>query len=338
MLHVMKHARLAAAVLCLFIAGARPAAAAEDLTSRDILLNTLLPGYAQMKLGQFGAGAVYMVAVPLNLAGAALQSRYLARVFRDPALMRSYTDESGSYYLYYLDGIHEGPHKWEFYLGTILSLYGTLLSTQSQYEVANHIRARRSGAGVGEAPPRTTVSFGHSLVAPWQPRNLINLEVLPVFALSILPDASRLTRRDVAQFFARDSVPFLGSDVSPAAGLALAAGSAVLIAQANAVWEEIAYRGVRLAAHGVLGSSVRFGLAHLPNAAVPNARLQDTAWQSVFATMFGLYAGVVTERNNGDHRKAVAWHFWNNVLAFTLNYLVEPDNQFLFGIGIEMQR
>ncbi len=179
--------------------------------------------------------------------------------------------------------------------------------------------------------------LAQALAAPWQPRNLLNLEILPVFALSVLPDVARLDRTDIADYFSRESVPFLGADLSPAAGLALAAGSAILIANANAIWEEIAYRGVQLQTRGIVGSSVRFGLVHLPNAVVPNVSVQDTLWQATFATMFGLYAASVTEHNAYDFRKAIAWHFWNNVVAFTLGYLTEPDDQLFFGVGVDMR-
>jgi len=174
------------------------------------------------------------------------------------------------------------------------------------------------------------------MVAPWQPRNLINLEILPVFVLSLLPNLTELKRADFLEYFARDSVPFLGRSVSPTAGLALAGASAIVIANANAVWEEIAFRGERLRSDGVVGSSVRFGLAHLPNALTPNVSVQDTIWQSVFATMFGMYAASVTEGNGGDFRKPIAWHFWNNVLAFTMSYLTEPDDQLVFQVKFNM--
>ena len=66
--------------------------------------------------------------------------------------------------------------------------------------------------------------------------------------------------------------------------------------------------------------------------------MQQTLWQSAFATMFGLHAAAVTERNSGDFRRAIAWHFWNNVIAFTLGYLTEPDDQMLFSVGFDLSR
>lgn len=311
-----------------------PAPTDYQLTSRDILLNTLLPGYAQIKLGRTIDGAIYLSSLPLTIAGIALQTHYLAKVMTDDGLERSYTDEDGRWYVYYLDGLNERPDKWEFFLGTILGLYGTLLSTHSQYDVQQHLVARAPTDAPAAAEP---ISLAHALAAPWQPRNLFNLDILPVFALSVLPDVAGIDRTDFADYFARESVPFLGADVSPAAGLALAAGSAILIANANAVWEEISYRGLQLQNRGVVGSSVRFGLVHLPNALMPNVSVQDTLWQATFATMFGLYAASVTERNGYDFRKAIAWHFWNNVLAFTLGYLTEPDDQMFFGVGVDMR-
>ncbi|MBU8912552.1 MAG: CPBP family intramembrane metalloprotease [Spirochaetales bacterium] len=329
-----------ATLLCILAAAASlhppPLAAVDyELTSRDILLNTLLPGYAQIKMGRTIEGAVYLSSLPLTIAGIALQTHYLAKVITDDGLERYYTDENGRWYVYYLDGLNERPDKWEFFLGTILGLYGTLLSTHSQYDVQQHLVLRTTGPAAAEAPAKP-VGLTQALAAPWQPRNLLNLEILPVFALSVLPDVARLNRTDIADYFSRESVPFLGADLSPAAGLALAAGSAILIANANAVWEEIAYRGVQLQTRGIVGSSVSFGLVHLPNALVPNVSIQDTLWQATFATMFGLYAASVTERNAYDFRKAIAWHFWNNVVAFTLGYLTEPDDQLFFGVGVDV--
>ncbi len=312
-----------------------PASTGYELTSRDILLNTLLPGYAQIKLGRTIDGVIYLSSVPLTIAGFALQTHYLAKVMTDDGLERHYTDENGRWYVYYLEGMNERPDKWEFLLGTILGLYGTLLSTHSQYDLQQHLVAR---APTSAAPAAAeSISLAHALAAPWQPRNLFNLEILPVFALSVLPDVARIDRTDLANYFSRESVQFLGADLSPAAGLALAAGGAVLIANANAVWEEITYRGLQLQTRGVVGSSVRFGLVHLPNALVPNVSVQDTLWQATFATMFGLYAASVTERDGYDFRKAIAWHFWNNVVAFTLGYLTEPDDQMFFGVGVDVR-
>ncbi|MEE8441259.1 MAG: CPBP family glutamic-type intramembrane protease [Spirochaetia bacterium] len=312
----------------------RDDSAGYELTSRDILLNALIPGYAQIKLGRRTAGVIYLSSVPLTIAGMALQTHYLAKVMTDDRLELYYTDENGRWYLFYLEGLNERPDKWEFFLGTILGLYGTLLSTHSQYDVEQHLVAR----AVVPALPAEPVSLAQAVAAPWQPRNLLNLEILPVFALSVLPEVARIDRATLIDYFSRSSVPFLGTEVSPAVGLALAAGGAILIANANAVWEEIAYRGMQLQTFGVVGSSVRFGLVHLPNALTPNVSVQDTLWQTTLATMFGLYAASVTERNAYDFRRAIAWHFWNNVVAFTLGYLTAPDDQLFFGVGIDLRR
>jgi hypothetical protein len=298
-----------------------------EIGPREVLINSLLPGYAQIRMGRVTEGSVYLLSVPLNIAGFVLQTHYLAQVFADPALERFATDEDGQWYAYYLPGLAGQPYKWELYLGTVLGLYGTLLSTHSQYDLINTLSP--------PPPGRAVISLGEAVLAPWQPRNLLSAEILPVFALSILPDLARISRDDLSAYFARESVPFLSRPVSPAAGLALAAGSAVLIANANAVWEEIMYRGIRLQSDGVAGSSFRFGLVHLPNALMPNTSIQDTLWQGLFATAFGFHAAMVTERAGGDFRKAIAWHFWNNVIAFTLGYLAAPDDQLLFSVGAE---
>ena len=305
-----------------------------QLTARDVLLNTLLPGTAQIKLGRVEQGLLYLSAVPLTVAGTVLQSIYFSRVLTDPDLERFVRDDTGRSYIYYLDGLAQSPDKWQLYLGTVLGLYGSLLTMHSQYDLAYHVRRQNAPSWAPARPEPLTL--GEVVAAPWVPGNLINIEIFPVFLLSILPDLSRLSQSDFTSYFAQDTVPFLGTRVSPGAGLALAGGSAILIANANAVWEEIAYRGMRLNTYGVAGSAVRFGLVHLPNALVPNTSIQDTIWQSLFATMFGLYAGSVTENNNGDFRNAIAWHFWNNVLAFTFSYLAEPESQLVFRVGVDV--
>lgn len=302
----------------------------QEITSRDITLNAFLPGTAQIKMGDLRAGVLYLTAVPMNLVGTTLQLIYLSRVWGDPNLERYVTDEDGRIYLYYLHDLNRRPDKWLYFSGTVMGLYGSLLSAHSQYDLTHRLSERQFAS-----QPRR-LSFGEVVAAPWQPRNLFNLEILPVFALSLLPNINQIRISDVTGYFSRESVTFLGREISPAAGLALAGGSAILIANANAVWEEISYRGASLNAYGITGSAVRFGLAHLPNALSPNASIQDTVWQSIFATMFGLYADVVTENNDGDFRKAIAWHFWNNVVAFTMSYMGNPDDHPFFRIHLDM--
>ncbi len=324
------------------------AAPPSAIEPRDVLINAFVPGYAQIKMGRVREGSLYLASLPLQIAGTVLQTLYLADVFADEALERFWTDADGRWYVYYSPGLAARPGKWQFYAGTILSLYGALLASHSQYDLLWRLGllspegSAPGGAGAAASRPSANgeagpISLGQAMAAPWLPGNLFNRDILPVFGLSLLPDLSRISGSDLAAYFERDRVPFLGRDVSPLAGLVLAAGSGVAIAQANAVWEEIVYRGITLQSNGVVGSSLRFGLVHIPNALVPNTSIQETLWQSVFATMFGLYAGSVTERDGGDFRKAIAWHFWNNVVAFTLGYLTSPDEQMLFSVGVDLR-
>ena len=67
----------------------------QNLTSRDVLLNSLLPGTAQIKLGRRWEGILYLTSIPLTVTGIVLQTHYLANVLRYDTLQRYYTDESG---------------------------------------------------------------------------------------------------------------------------------------------------------------------------------------------------------------------------------------------------
>ena len=78
-------------------------------------------------------------------------------------------------------------------------------------------------------------------------------------------------------------------------------------------------------------------LRHLPNMLIPNVSVEETVIQSVFAALFGYYAASRTIANDYDFSRMAALHFWHNVTAMTLSYLIEPERSLTFSIGINMQ-
>jgi hypothetical protein len=157
------------------------------------------------------------------------------------------------------------------------------------------------------------------------PKNLVNAEVLPVLFLSVFGAMRPSDLLAVDDYFRRRRVPFLGWSVSPWAGLGLRVVTAWALVTANATWEEVAFRGTSLERTGVWVSSLSFGTAHLGNMVLPEVSVEEALLQSLFATGFGVYAAAMTVRADYGLQRAVAAHFWHNMIALTLGYLVDPD-------------
>jgi membrane protease YdiL (CAAX protease family) len=315
------------------LAAAASGFAEEPPDYRTLMLrNSLLPGTAQLALGETAEGVVYLAALPLQLVGLGLVTYELVSVVSDSTL--GVFQESGrTYLLRESDPIRSPRDQWLSYGGMTLSLYGNLLSAYSQY-AAHRDYVDRYGDPLGVPPVRQgRESLPRLLVSPWVPRNVFSPEVLIALALTAGGSLGGGDFARIGQYFGRTSVPFMGAQVTPAAGLALRLMTSVVLVTANALSEEILFRGFTLERAGVAYSSVSFGLAHLPNALLPGVAIEDTLLQTVFALGFGFYAARSTVANGYSLERMAALHFWNNILAFTLGYLVDPDSQRDLAIG-----
>jgi hypothetical protein len=275
-------------------------------------------------LGQPEEGLVYAASLPLTLVGTGMMVYYLA-VERGGLRFYVREEDDGTHLFEYPSPERDPRSRWLFVTGTAFSLYGALLGAYSEY-AAHRDYTDRYGAGLGlDAVRSGRDSLPSLLAAPYVPENVLNPEVLPLLFLSAFGSMRPSDLLSLGDYIRRERVPFLGWSVTPWGGLGLRLATAWVLVTANATWEEVAFRGTSLERTGVWVSSVSFGTAHLGNMILPEISVEQTVLQSLFATGFGAYAAVMTARNDFRLERAVAAHFWNNIIALTLGYVVDPD-------------
>jgi membrane protease YdiL (CAAX protease family) len=140
----------------------------------------------------------------------------------------------------------------------------------------------------------------------------------------------------MGRYFRRGRVEFLGYPVTPLTGFGLEVLLAGVLVTANAVWEELSYRGLGLQVNGTVYSSLSFGFAHLTNMLVPGVTVEDTVLQTLFATAFGFYAADRVQRREDGLERMIALHFWNNLLSLVLSYLADPESEQVFIISLRV--
>ncbi len=297
-----------------------------------MLRNSFLPGTAQLAMGQTAEGIVYLASVPLQAAGLGILV-YQALAYSGRTELGWFPEEGRTYLTRFTETDPYLANPWLAFAGITLSLYGNLLSAYSQH-AAHRDWVDRFGDPAGLQPVRTgRESLLRLLAAPWTPHNVLSFDTLVALSFTVGGSLSGGDFARMGAYFQRETVPFFGREVTPAQGLGLRLATAILLVTANAASEEILFRGSLLEQRGVTTSSLSFGLAHLPNAIIPGVALEDTVLQTVFALGFGFYAAQSTVARGYNYERMVALHFWNNVLAFVLGYLVDPESQSYLGIG-----
>ena len=299
-----------------------------------MLRNLLLPGLAQHDLGNDKEARFFYAALPLSAIGMGMTIAGFAG-FTDGVSLELERIDGQTYLFKYAE---EPPSEARLLLlgGTILSLYGNLLATYSNY-AAHRDFVDTYGHPSGALPVRTgRDGLLDLMLAPFRPRSLLNADVLPVLGLMTMSYLAVEDFQTIINFFRRDTVPFLGFEVPPAAGIGLQLATSLLFVTANACWEEIAYRGLSLETAGKAFSSLSFGLAHLGNLLMPGVSVEGTLLQTLFATAFGFYAADVAERQRYRLERVVTLHFWNNVASMVLGYLSNPEENQVFQIGISL--
>jgi hypothetical protein len=285
-----------------------------------MLKNILIPGTAQLALGQEKEARAYLFSLPLTLIGNGLS---LYAVVSRLGGIRIDVETVGreTFLSRYIE--EEEPFDEIFlYAGLTLSLYGSLLSNYSQYAAHRDYMDRYS---TGSRVRDGREGLPELLFAPFLPRNVFTIDVLPALMLFTLSDIAGEDLSLIGDFFSRETVPFMGFEIRPWAALSLQTLSSVLLVWANSTWEEVAFRGLSLEVSGPVYSSLTFGFSHLGNMIMPGVSVEDTILQSFFATAFGFYASEQVKRNGYKLNRMVALHFWHNVLAFTFGYLFDPD-------------
>ena len=298
--------------------------ASKETIRRTLLLNSIVPGSAQKALG-LKAG-IYYAGLPATVIGAGLTAASFLLMSDNlvPAIERT---EDGTTLMSY-EGEESAASQWLFYGGTVVSLYGALLSAHSQYSAYRVIADRTDGILTDRRDGFDRAA--DVLFAPFRPANIFSPSVLPVLGLTVISAFSQSEIKAIRNYFELDSVEFSGITLKPLSALLLRVATALLLVIPNASWEEISFRGVTLEASGARYSSVIFGLSHLGNIFVPGVTIEETLLQSLYATAFGFYAAEIVIRDDYSLERAVAFHFWNNMLAFVLEYLIDPEN----GVGL----
>lgn len=318
-------------VLVLALGVAAPVAAQSDSSNdspalpdmaRTLFINSLLPGTAQIALGDVRTGRRILVgSLALNVAGLGL---LVADLIRSNGINEATSEGIGFYrhedrtYLWPVDdNLGLIKSDWIPDTGLLLLTWGSLLTAYSGWaayrDYADHFEI---------AAPRT----GHErlrslLIAPYKADNIFNLDFFPFFPMTILGQLEYDDLSVYRRFFEEERVDFWGFDVVPALGLALNSLFAFAFVHANATGEEIIFRGLQLESRGVARSSISFGIGHLPNMIIPGVSIEDTIFQTIFATLFGFYAADRVRSNEYRFERAVALHFWHNIAAFTLGYM-----------------
>ena len=249
-----------------------------------------------------------------------------------PVELGVFNEEGRTYFLRPQEIPGGSGSQWLYYSGITLVLYGNLLSAYSQYAAARDL-TDRVPALAASAKRTGRESLPALLAAPFTPRHVLTHDVLAILALTTASSLAGSDPARILEFFRRDTVPFMGSEVSPGTGLLLRLATSLVLVTANAAGEEILFRGLTLEQSGPVVSSLTFGLAHLPNALLPGVPIEDTVLQTLFALGFGFYAAGRTVEAGYRFERMVALHFWNNILAFTLGYLLDPEGQQNLSIG-----
>jgi membrane protease YdiL (CAAX protease family) len=288
-----------ALVLFLYLAAVGQACG-EDFEhyTRNVLASTLVPGFAQLAEGDYVSGLGYLSVTPLLYGGYGL-------LFWNSSELA------------------DGGLDWRFDLGLLsvkaaetVQFHG-IWSYFRAYQDAKNPTPRRRGRE----------SLRALMAAPFDPAVVFSYDVFPVIPLTTVLAFSPEDWLEVPRYFEQERVEFYGMSLSPWLVAAVNLGYFAVLNDFVAVSEELAYRGISLEQNGLVYSSLVFGLVHASNLLFLEAspeNLAAVAQQVAGATLIGFYNGIITRRNDYDIRKAVAIHYWNNVLNMFIASLVSP--------------
>jgi hypothetical protein len=295
--------------------------------SSIMLINSFLPGSAQIKLGEEKEGYFYLSSIPINFIGQGLILIY----FLENTISWNPTVENNKTYLVHYNNNNQDK-KWMFYTGITLSIYANLLASYSSYAANRDYQDKYSPSELKSG--RETLS--ELVTSPFKVENILNWDFFPVFPLTVISGLQSSDFHSIGNFFTKNNVPFMGLSVKPVTGFTLNLITTAILVLANAAWEEITFRGLLLEQSGITVSSLNFGLAHLGNMLLPDTSVEDTVLQTGFATLFGFYSANRTIANHYDFRRMIALHFWHNVISSSLSYMVNP-NKTIFIINYSLK-
>lgn len=325
--------------LVLLIVSVGPIAAessAQEAPDYDVMMaiNAFIPGYAQYAMGRTAEGVAYM-ATGLSLGVVGFGLTTYAMLERLGGVVFDVDRSSGTTVLFRYREKPEAIDHVLFWSGTTLSLYGSLIGSYSSYAAHRDYVDTYGGDGLPDERDGRESILG-LLSAPFVPRNVFNMDVLPALSLMVLSDFAGSDLGRIGTYFRRESVPFMGMTLDPWTAFGLRLGTAALMVGANAAWEEIAFRGLSLERDGLVLSSVTFGTAHLGNMLLPGWSVEDVLLQTLYATGFGFYAAQSVIGNEHRLERVIALHFWHNLIGIVLSYVVNPEEETGFTIGARL--
>jgi len=221
---------------------------------------------------------------------------------------------------------------WAFPAGTLIGEIGLSQTAYSYYAFLRDFYDSRTDPD--KSLRRGRESYAEILLAPFDPKNVFSLDILPVLGYAIIPSIDAESARAIADYWSRDSVSFMGASMSPGAALAAETAYAMALNLFVASFEETFFRGILLERWGLAASSLAFGAIHLSNLLLLDPSSFDDVWsvsmQALSATAIGFYLGYVTRREGYDLRKAVTLHYWNNIIAFVLPFMINGGGELGF--------
>jgi len=280
-------------------------------------LATALPGGGQIYLGNYDAAAA-TAGTELALVGGILAAPEASDIASD---------------------YHLTPR----FLGGLVLQQAHVYSIYAAYRDARLMRTDDAfKAPIGDE------GLGELLLAPVTPSVMMDSEVaLPLLTLAIVAvTAASLQSGPLLQSEScdRDGVceglpmEILGTRLTPLQGLAAQTPVHMTISMGAAVSEEALFRG--MVQSGMLewwspGRAIAtqaglFGLAHAPNQlsrpgpTFTEQKLKLAGIQVAITSLLGAWFGYLTWGDDGDLRRAVAFHFWYDMVVTTYGFVSDP--------------
>ncbi len=177
--------------------------------------------------------------------------------------------------------------------------------------------------------------FSELLTAPFTPKVVFSPFVLAIAVLGVIDGivsypAGERGYNDIS------GVKAMGSSMNPHVGTLYYETAAFSASYGAALSEEMVFRGMLLPmldhsfgkTTGLVSTSLVFGLLHLFNPDIDKPLYFVTQ-----ATLAGFVFGYQVQKNDYKLGKAIAAHFWYNMISMTTTWLINPKENPL-GIGV----
>ena len=228
---------------------------------------------------------------------------------------------------------HNDAHEWN----VPLILAGQLYTIDKwRYYQKNLMNPRKSNIYTGKKYDPSPLR--QLLKAPFDPQ-YISSPVVIAFALLGIVDGIIAYPRCDKRYKDISRVNALGYRLNRKDGTFYYESASTALSYGAAVSEEMLFRGILLPTldyhygkkTGLISSSLVFGLLHLTNRDI------DRSFYFVSqATLAGFALGKIVQNNDYRLGKAIAAHFWYNIVSLTTTWLINPRENPL-GLSVEFK-